>query len=442
MSWYEMNHGSKEISSENEPASKSSGWLYSLPGILLCLAAIAMLVMDVASAGMVEKQYVIYPVICRTVMVISTVLMLSQAIWNGSDCFHKPDLTMGLFAGFALCMIISTCINGFSEEALFGMPYRYVGVIDLIVFMAAYMGCSRRVTSEKLRHTFLIFFVLTADLICGVFLYDWFISDIPSISSENAVSAIFFHDNHYGYFLVMAVMISAGYFMYGSIAAAAAGLLSLGLNLLALAVNRTAGCFIAVVAAMVIIIIYTVLFQKKYSGRAAFLAAAFIAGAVFLVAASEALHDDLILLVREVIEILHGGDAIYAGHGRWRLWEITADYISDEPLFGYGCEGISDILYDYTEITSPHNEPLTYAAFFGIPAAVLYTAGSITAVIFGLSRRKTAGEQDGEGDHSTEIAAFAALGYLISSLFGVAMFYTVPYLFILMGLAASFNNRS
>ena len=43
-------------------------------------------------------------------------------------------------------------------------------------------------------------------------------------------------------------------------------------------------------------------------------------------------------------------------------------------------------------------------------------------------------------DSSCMIAAVAALSYLISSMFGVAMFYTVPYFFILIGLASS-NNR-
>jgi O-antigen ligase len=435
-----MKHGSKIESAEEKPAMNASGWVYALPGVLLCLAALAMLVMDVVSAGMVEKQYVYYPVICRAVMVISTVAMLSQTVLHGPDFFRKPDLTAMLFAGFALCMVISTCFNGFSKEALFSVPYRYVGVVDLMVFMAVYMGCSKRVGSKTLRHIILLCFMLTADLVCGVFLYDWFVSDIPAIGSENVVSAIFYHDNHYGYFLVIAIMISAGYFIYGSIAAAAAGLLSLGLNLLALAVNRTAGCFIAVGAAIVIMIIYTFIFQKNYFKRAAILAAAFIAGAVFLVAASEALRDDLVLLMKEVFEILRGGDTTFAGHGRWQLWKITADYISDEPLCGYGCEGIRDILYDYTEISSPHNEPLTYAAFFGIPAAVLYTAGCLSAIISGLRRRSSVDSQDKQ-EHSRVIAAFAALGYLISSLFGVAMFYTVPYLFIFMGLAASFDSK-
>ena len=80
------------------------------------------------------------------------------------------------------------------------------------------------------------------------------------------------------------------------------------------------------------------------------------------------------------------------------------------------------------------------AGLFRIPAAVLYTAGCLSAIISGLRRRSSVDSQDKQ-EHSRVIAAFAALGYLISSLFGVAMFYTVPYLFIFMGLAASFDSK-
>lgn len=432
MDQFEMKHASTEIPPKSGPQLNAREWLCMLPGFLLCLAALIMLIADVASPDMTDKQYVLYPVICRSVMVISSVVMLLQAIGNRTAFLHSPDLTDVFFAGFVLLMLISTCINGFSREALLSVPYRYVGVVDLIVYIAVYMGCSRRVTSKRLRNSFLICFMLTADLICGVFIYDWFIKDIPAIGSENPASAIFFHDNHYAYFLVIAIIISIGYVIYGNVPEMIAGLVSMLLNLFALGVNRTAGCFIAVGAAVVVIIIYTIIRRRDSSRRALVLAIAYLAGAVFLIIANGILRDDLILIVKEIGEILRGGDTTYAGHGRWRLWKITADYIIDEPFFGYGCEGISDILYDYVEIASPHNEPLAYAAFFGIPAAILYVAGCISAIVKGL--------RTDSSDNTRMIAAFAALGYLISSIFGVAMFYTAPYFFIMIGLAVSYNK--
>ena len=427
-----MKLASSEGISGSEPGS-TRAWLYVLPGILLCFAALVMVIADVVYSGMTEYMYILYPAICRAVMVVSTAVMVFQAARSRRDFMQRPDLMDGFFAGFILLMLISTCINGFTREALFSVPYRYVGVADIIVYIVVYMGCSRRVDSEQMRNVFLICFMLISDIICGVFIWDWFIKDIPAIGIENPASAIFFHDNHYAYFLVMAIMISIGYFIYGTEPEMAAGLVSMLLNLFCLGVNRTAGCFIAVGGAATAIIIYTIIRHRDCARRAWILAAFYLAGAVFLITANGALRDDLMLIVRETGTILRGGDTTYAGHGRWRLWKITASYIADAPFFGYGCEGISETLYDYVQISSPHNEPLTYAAFFGIPAAVLYTAGCITAIVKGV--------RAGLADKGRIIAAFAAMGYLLSSVFGVAMFYTTPYFFVLMGLAAPYNKE-
>ena len=217
-----------------------------------------MVIADVVYSGMTEYMYILYPAIFRAVMVVSTAVMVFQAARSRRDFMQRPDLMDGFFAGFILLMLNSTCINGFTREALFSVPYRYVGVVDIIVYIVVYMGCSRRVDSEQMRNVFLIFFMLISDIICGVFIWDWFIKDIPAIGIENPASAIFFHDNHYAYFLVMAIMISIGYFIYGTVPEMTAGLVSMLLNLFCLGVNRTAGCFIAVGGAATAIIIVIV----------------------------------------------------------------------------------------------------------------------------------------------------------------------------------------
>ena len=427
-----MKHASSEMPSKERTAVNTREWMYALPGLLLCLAALIVLIADVLLPDMADKQYIVYPVICRAVMVISSVVMLIQAVGSRSDLLHKLDLTDAFFSGFVLLMLVSTCINGFTHDALFSVPYRYVGVIDLIVYIAVYMGCSRRLSSERLRNTFLISFMIVADLICGVFIYDWFVKDIPAIGSENPASAIFFHDNHFGYFLVVSIVISAGYFICGTAAEMIAGLVSMLLNLLALGICRTAGGFLAIGAAILIMIVYTLVKHRERSRNALILAAAFMLGMLFLMIVSDSLRLELIWIFKEALVVLQGGDTTYIGHGRWTLWTITVDYLIDEPFFGYGCEGISETLYDYVEIANPHNEPLTYAVYFGIPAAILYVAGCLSSIVKSL--------RYGNYDSGRVIAAFAAIGYLISSLFGVAMFYTAPYFFILLGLANSYNE--
>lgn len=175
--------------------------------------------------------------------------------------------------------------------------------------------------------------------------------------------------------------------------------------------------------------------------RAWVLAGLFSAGVAAALIVSGQLRTELVYTMREAVDILKGNGSPVMGHGRWELWQLTAGYISERPLFGYGCEGINEMLYEDTAggvnpVSNAHCEPLTYAAFYGIPAALLYTAGCISAMIKGLRAVKR-DAASGSMDACICIAAYAAAGYFISSLFGVEMFYTAPFFFILLGIACN-----
>ena len=271
-------------------------------------------------------------------------------------------------------MMISTCINGFSRDALLGVPFRYLGVIDFSILILAYMYCSRNVVKGSFSNVILIGYLLIADLVTAVFITDWYLRYVDAFRDKNEPAAIFFHGNHYGYFIVMAIMIAAGFCLYGRTKKQIiTGAVSMALQLFALAVNRSVGCIIAAVAALVISVVWAA--AKGNLSRRSLIIIAVIIGAIAIVilAFGTALKDDMHLVLKEIIRLASGKNDEYAGHGRWRLWQETAALIADRPMTGYGCEGISDILYDKTGISSPHCEVLTYAAFFGIPAALFYT---------------------------------------------------------------------
>ena len=66
----------------------------------------------------------------------------------------------------------------------------------------------------------------------------------------------------------------------------------------------------------------------------------------------------------------------------------------------------------------------------GIPVAVLYTAACTIALVrVWINRAKMS--------PMTMVCFFTAIGYLVNSLFGVAIYYTTPFLFIFLGLAYS-----
>ena len=160
--------------------------------------------------------------------------------------------------------------------------------------------------------------------------------------------------------------------------------------------------------------------------------AVLVIGSASALAFLRPLREDVIQTAAEFIQIISGDNNINAGNGRWGIWQYVAEYIADYPVWGYGCEGIAEIMKSYTLTTSPHNEPLTYAAFFGIPAALFYCAAVITAIIKGVR----------SGRQESRIAAYALLGYFVSSIFGLAFFYTTPFEFIFIGMASERRNYS
>ena len=164
--------------------------------------------------------------------------------------------------------------------------------------------------------------------------------------------------------------------------------------------------------------------RKKGMISAAVVALLVIASLIVL----KPLREDMIDTAAEFMQIMSGDNNLLAGNGRWGIWQYVADYIHDSPIWGYGCEGIAEIMRDYTFTTNPHNEPLTYAAFFGIPAAAFYCMAVLLSVFKGFRNSRELPEK--------QTAAYASIAYFISSLFGVAFFYTAPFMFMFLGMSS------
>lgn len=398
-----------------------------LPGIIMSILMLGMLISDLLVPDMDSLQYIVFPVafrICSIISVACGIICVAKSMMSNYVRLNAGWVMLGLFA---VWMIVSTLVNGVSPESVSGVPYRYLGTADYIICLFAFMGCSSLIRTEKTRHMILQLYVITADLIAVTALYDRFIGAIPAYGNKIGLSAIFFHENHYGYFLVMATLISAGYFIYGTGRQFYAGTVSAILNLVVLGINRSFGCILAVGCVIIILLLIVSVSDRPRRRRVLYLTLFLVAATAVAAIVSKEFRFDLYLLVYDIHSLPTGGYGGRAGHGRWKLWAETLGYIRERPLFGYGCEGIEDMLMDATGVSSAHNEVLTYAAFFGIPAAVLYLCGIVASLI---SSYRHSGDQ-----YACRIAFMAASGYLISSMFGVAMFYTLPFLFIFAGFS-------
>lgn len=398
-----------------------------IPGILMCLMTLGMLAADILYPGMDSAQYTMYPAVSRICGFVAAACGIVCVSHDIKDSGTRPDVAKIMLLLFVIWMIISTIVNGLDHAAVYGVPYRYLGVFEYIVCFAAYMECSSLIGPDRNRHCIMTGYMIVADLVAAAALFDRYVGAIPAFGNKAGLSAVFFHENHYGYFLVMAVLISAGYWIYGSGIQMAAGIVSFLINTVALGVNQTLGCILAVGSVIILMLIYIIAKERSKAARILILTVFLIIAAVAAFALSRTVRDDIRQLIFDIGSITWGGNHGFAGHGRWRLWTETVGYIKERPLFGFGCEGIESTLMDATGVSSPHNEILTYAAFFGIPGALLYATGITAALLKSILNSGS--------DDSCRIAFMAACGYFISSLFGVSMFYTLPLFFIFTGIS-------
>ena len=403
-------------------------YLAILPGILMCTMLVIVLILDIAMPGMAEKQYEDFPNVFTFmdyVIIAGGLLYIGIASKRRELRFEKTD---ALFAGFALLILISTFINGFNELTIYGVPYRFIGIFNMLAFMLVYMGVTRSIKRESFGRYILTGYLAAADLIGIAALYDSLTGGIAAFHDKKEISAIFFNGNHYGYFLLMAILIGVAYYLFGSRKAAIFGTASAVLNLALLAVNHSLGSILALIVVLIGTGLLILIKDRTYLKKFGLLAAAAAAVFVLAILVSPALRKEFIVLARDLGAILSNSADGSAGHRRLQMWTLTKGYISERPLFGYGCEGIAFMLYEAMQVSDPHCEALAYAAYYGIPAALLYMAGVIGVIATSISRMNKSGV-------TQKAACMAAAGYFISSFVGVGMFYTLPFFFILLGLS-------
>ena len=409
-------------------------YLAILPGFFMCLMLLLMLVMDITIPEMFDKQYEdfenIFALFNSLVIVCGIIFIVIDVRKNKG---LKSDIKSFVpFLLFAACIIISTCVNGITEEAIHGVSYRNIGVIHMLAFMIVYMGVSSRISRESFCRNFITGFLGLSILVAAAAIYDRYITPIPAFQAKKELSAIFFNGNHYGYFMVMAIMTGVGCFIFAKTKMALFGAAAAIVNSFVLILNHSLGCILAVIVSIIIACVILGLRFKECRRRILYL---IIGATIVLIAAivfSTGVRQEILKLIADINAVVGGNAPGSTGHNRLKVWRLALEYIGEKPLLGHGCEGISMRMYSETAISNPHNEFLTYAAYYGIPAMIFYISGIFTTLIHGFSLDYNS--------YPGAIACLAVLGYAISSIFGVAMFYTTPFFFIFLGLSIKSYN--
>ena len=403
-------------------------YLAAMPGLLMCAMLLLVLILDLAVPEMAEKQYEDFPNIFTFmdyVIIACGLIYIGIAAKRHELRFEKTD---GMFAAFALLILLSTFVNGFNMMTIDGVPYRYIGIFNMLAFMLIYMGVTRSIKRESFKKYILTGYLAVADLIGLAALLDKASGGIAAFHEKKEISAIFFNGNHYGYFLLMAILIGLAYYLFDSRKAAIFGAASAALNLIILAINHSLGSILALIIVLICTGLLILIKDRAYLKKLGILAAVLLIASAAAFIISPALRAEFSGLAKDLGAILSNTAEGSAGHRRLQMWTLTKGYIAEKPLLGYGCEGIAFMLYEAMKVSDPHCEALAYAAYYGIPAALLYVAGVIGVIVTSIRRIDSNGVQQ-------KAACMAAAGYFISSFVGVGMFYTLPFFFIFLGFS-------
>ncbi len=333
-----------------------------------------------------------------------------------------PLLLFFLLAG---CIFLVTKLRGPNEYDLTGHPYMYESIYSYMTYPVVYFFCGMFVSSAKMKRGLLYVLLFTAIPQNVLVLVDKWFTPIKYFVGGGEAMAVFHNSNHYGYYLVIVIIVSSILFVYeNKIAWKIFDAVSALLGTMALIVSDILGAYLAVAVVLFCFAIYC---RRKEKARfwysigilGGFILVTFIMGLWYPTVTSNftSIFIDLGALIDDPLE----SDSV--GSGRWALWKGTVQHMSESPLLGFGVEG----LLNTYGVGTPHNEFLQYAEFFGIPAMLLYLS-AVLVIIF------TVLKYSERFSKMTLVCFCASVGYLIGSFFGVTIYYTTPFIYIFLGL--------
>lgn len=350
------------------------------------------------------------------------------------EFFHQPVYVLFLFA--MIWMLISICVNGWTDISLLGDGTRHEGLLTYWGYIGVLFFLGSLIRNDRIKR-FLCNTSLVVSIAVAVFaVYQFYILPEDPTLHDAYPTSIFFQFNHYGYYLAVHIMLAAAFFTTAETKIKRLiYLLLMSVNVIVLNVNNTFGAWLACVFGFIFMMIVEAVKNRRVNLTAIAAFAMFFGISMIMTAAGCGILGSLTQFFTDVRDIADDpSKADEAGTTRWLLWKTTAGYISKRPLFGYGIEGIDDMLEKATGSSRTHNEYLQYAATFGLPEAIAYTAACIGVFVRNVKHKK-------ELKIGSYICLTAAFTYLVSACFGITMYNTAPFLFIFLGLSYRSGNH-
>lgn len=339
---------------------------------------------------------------------------------------------------FLLCAMlvwagISTLASSSLSLSLLGSSYRQEGFLTLIAYAGIYALGYLIMKNEIVWRRVVSWFVISALIHAILVLIENQV--IYRLLGINQTSGIFYNQNHYGYYLCLALMSTVMLltttvvpqtkkanpfiFYYTSFTILAYALIH----------NGSFGPYLAVWSGLLCLLGLAIWRYKRHAIR-------IVIAILIVVICSNINHKDITQQfqilgsdVKTVIQTPNSAD--HAGSSRWVLWRHGLTFITQKPLLGYGLEMIGE---QYTKVgihqDRIHNTFLHIAATIGVPGLLLY-ASSLMSTMFIFFKNR-------ENQRLVVCTLFALVfAYLVNSFFGNSMFYTSPYYLFFLGAGHS-----
>lgn len=371
-------------------------------------------------------------------LVFACIYLLGRVAMNKGQNFKKIKQEPWHFCLLAMLFwsCISTLLSDDIATSFKGTDYRFDGLQSYFYYAAMYV-CAFVVSNTKKNKVICNIFAAVASLTgLIVILQDFGNSFINQCFVGGPRTAMFFQFNHTGYYLNLGIVCLMGLYLYEkNLWLRVYYALSLAFQLFAILVNSTFGSYLGSFAAMIMIIIFFYRKVRKFDYKPIVVVAIFfmISLASYMgyvpTSSGQDMKVNLQTLFSDASDIWEDPlNATGAGHGRMTLWQQGLKMIPRRPIFGYGPEQLDEELSEIMWVDRPDNEFIQHAVFLGIPGLLFYLGALITMFIHQwIHMRKL--------ESTTLIAAGCVIAYLVSSLFGNSMFYTVPYLYMFLAFA-------
>lgn len=422
--------------------------LIKIKDIVIFILLFIWMIMPILQSIKVINEVIVaknlYFILMRTIAVLG----IGTTIFTIYDKFQKSNnkkeifkelLPIFLFVIYMIWTLISCHQAARKNRAFNGTPYRKEGYFMYINY-AGFFFCAMLLENKKLRNILLNAFIITSIFLISI---NRFIG--------KSITNVFANTNHYGYYLTMSLICSLGLFLTEK---------NKILKVIYLAVytvigyglidNNTFGCYLAVIAILVLYAIYAII--KKTDRKLIF-----IAITIFILLSGVTLKNgkniayqnikqlgqDIQIIISKIMNIETqsiDGEEVQVdekfektGSSRMALWTNGIKFILEKPIIGYGPENLRDkYLFWGINIDRPHNLLIYLGCVSGIPGMLIYVAAVGIIVIRGIKKLLA-------NNQSTKIFLLIVITYLISSMFGNSMYYTSPYFFIFLGSLMHFN---